>query len=455
MDFQTYALVKNKALTDLPNVVEDWLEENVDPETGYVLDSTLALADAAAPAKTVGDAIAAQSDRIDAQSEQISALTVDKTPVNLIDINSDLTKHYYLWQNGSLVSSGSSHYFVSQPIAVKQGDVIRRNVTSSSGIQFGAYVNSDGTPNSPATISTKDGEYTVARDGYISVNFPAARLQDAMVTINTAIPEEYVPYFPPETLFSNSIHLNDTQLEDARTRGSILNSKLIAYNGDSICESRVEQGTASNGGAYAKLIADYVGGTYENRAVSGGILASAVPSGSNPARFVVSDVTNMSNSADLICFEGGYNDYARNVPLGTVTEESDLTGTLDTTTICGALESIFRQAIVKWTGKPICFVIVHKVQNSYYTANTAGYTFKDVHDKIVDICNKYSIPYYDACLHSGLNGHDSTLSTAYLNSNDTGNADGTHPNEAGYRRYYVPQLIDLFESIFPVLSADS
>ena len=133
-----------------------------------------------------------------------------------------------------------------------------------------------------------------------------------------------------------------------------------------------------------------------------------------------------------------------------MTPESDLTGTLDTTTICGALESIFRQAIVRWLGKPICFVIVHKVQNSWYTTNTAGYTFKDAHDAMVSICNKYAIPYYDAALHSGLNGHNSAQSAEYLTSNDTGTGDGTHPNAAGYKRYYVPQLISLFESIMPV-----
>ena len=33
----------------------EWLEENVDPETGYVLDSSLTVDNAAANAKAVGD----------------------------------------------------------------------------------------------------------------------------------------------------------------------------------------------------------------------------------------------------------------------------------------------------------------------------------------------------------------------------------------------------------------
>lgn len=239
---------------------------------------------------------------------------------------------------------------------------------------------------------------------------------------------------------------------------SRLFGKFITYNGDSICEGRY-YGTTSNGGAYANIISRLTGSRAENRAISGGILASAVPSGTTPQRLIVNDITNMSDDADLVCLEGGYNDYARDVPLGEITPEKEITAesaiaTLDTTTICGALESIFRQARLKWLGKPIVFVIVHKVQNSYYTNNTAStpYTFKDVHDKIVQICNKYAIPYYDACLYSGLNGHDVNQSNAYLTSNYTGNGDGTHPNEAGYRRYYVPQLIELFESVMPRLA---
>ena len=401
-----------------------------------------------ADAKKTGEAIS--SLQLD-----VSTIAQRQISINRFNIDDDLTKHYKLWQGGSLYDTGNSHYFVTQPIAVKNGDVVRRNVTTASDIQFGAYVKPDGTPQYPATISTKEGEWTATRDGYISVNFPSARLQNAIVTINAEIPETYIPYYN-RLVLSDDVYLNEAQFNDLRSRGTVLNEKLIVYNGDSICESRINQGTSSNGGAYAKIIADTVGGTYENRAISGGILASAVPSGSNPSRFVVSDVANMSDNADLICFEGGYNDYARNVPLGEMTAESDLTGTLDTTTICGAVESIFRQAIVKWVGKPICFVIVHKVQNSYYTQNSAvvPYTFKDVHDSIVSICNKYAIPFYDACLESGLNGHNSTQSNAFLTSNSTGDADGTHPNEAGYRRYYVPQLIALFESIMPRLQEE-
>ena len=403
-------------------------------------DVSLSMRGKSADAKVVGDFIT-----------EVEKITEKHASVNRFDIDDPLTKHYKLWQNGTLANSGSSHYFVTCPIAVTEGDVVRRNATDTS-IQFGAYVNTDGVPgDAPRTISTKQNIWTATRSGYISINFSARSLQNAMVTINEDMPEEFVPYYNYVS-FGDGIHLGDTQIEDVRSYGSPISGKLIAYNGDSICESRINQETADNGGAYAKIIADIMHGTYANRAISGGILASAPgDGGSTPNRCVVSDVANMTDDADLICFEGGINDYWRDVPLGDYSE-SDYSGTLDTTTVCGALESIFRQATTKWVGKPIVFVIVHKIKSTVYAVNSAGYTFAQEREKMIGICNKYAIPYYDAFTESGLNAYNDIQNTNFLTSNSTGNPDGCHPNEAAYRRYYVPQLIALFESVMPRLA---
>ena len=100
--------------------------------------------------------------------------------------------------------------------------------------------------------------------------------------------------------------------------------------------------------------------------------------------------------------------------------------------------------------KPICFVIVHKIQSTAYSKNSSGNTFEDYRNAMIGICEKYSIPYYDAFSESGLNGWNTAQNNAYLTSNTSNSADGTHPNEDGYKRYYVPQLIQLFERIMPI-----
>lgn len=227
---------------------------------------------------------------------------------------------------------------------------------------------------------------------------------------------------------------------------SILANKKIAYNGDSICATVLNNNTnRMNGGGYAKVISDITGCEFWNTAVDGSILRQKEGSGTN-YHSVSDSIVDMPTDADIYCFEGGINDYWTNAVLGTYSA-TDYTTELDKTTVCGALEYIFRYCINNFIGKAICFVIVHKVGNTSFNANSQGNTFKDYHDSFVGLCEKYGIPYYDAWIHSSLNGWNATQSNTYLTANPEGTGDGTHPNRAGYERYYASQLIKLFESI--------
>jgi lysophospholipase L1-like esterase len=232
---------------------------------------------------------------------------------------------------------------------------------------------------------------------------------------------------------------------DGKDSASPLLGKKIVYDGDSICESRTGS-TANNGGGYAKIIADVVGGTYENMAVSGAALTSTPAD--ETYHSVVDSLEALPADGDLYCFEGGYNDFCRNVEIGTC-DDADYTGSVDTNTICGAMEEIFRHCLSVLIGKPVCFVISHKCSNTQ-SANSTGKTFKEYRDAMVQVCEKYSIPYYDAFTKSGLNGWNKTQSDTYMTANANGTGDGCHPNKEGYKRYYVPQLIALFESMMPV-----
>ena len=283
---------------------------------------------------------------------------------------------------------------------------------------------------------------------YFRVSCAISVIDSYMIVEGTELPEDYSPYGAMN--LNENFVLNETQKAQVEqiAGGSTLEGKLIAYNGDSIAESRLATGNTYNGGAYAKMIADLTGGTYQNIAHGGGILASAPGDGGSMPHSVVNTIASMPNNADLICLEGGINDYWRKVPLGDYSE-SDYSSTPDTTTICGALEKIFRDATQKWVGKPICFVIVHKIKSTVYVANSAGYTFAQAREKMIGICNKYAIPYYDAFAESGLNAYNDIQNTTFLTSNSSGTADGCHPNAAGYEKYYVPQLIALFNKIMP------
>lgn len=290
---------------------------------------------------------------------------------------------------------------------------------------------------------------TVYRDDikYVRINVTNSQLESTMFVEDENYPDEFYEF--GKNYLNKEVNLQDYHIKQIKLSpiNSALRDKKIVYNGDSICESRTDTSKLSyNGGAYPKIIADLTGSHYENRAIGGGILASSAPGTTQPARRVSIDIVNMSADADLVCFEGGINDYWKSVPLGDFSE-SDFTSEVDTTTLSGALESIFRQAINKWVGKPICFIITHKMTSSAYKINNAGYTFVEARERMIKICEKYSIPYFDAFTKSGLNAYMSVHNSTYLIANNNGTPDGCHPNEEGYRKYYVPQLIKFFESL--------
>ena len=223
----------------------------------------------------------------------------------------------------------------------------------------------------------------------------------------------------------------------------VLNGLKICYDGDSLTQSRLS-GTAANGGAYAKLIADKVGGTYENQAVGGGTITSQEAVGGT-RHSVYDNLGNLPTDADIYVFSGGINDYWQSQNLGEVT--TGYTDTIDPGTVCGALEGIFRYAIDNFLGKPILFVITHKVSQTHLNPNSKGYTFQDVVDKIIAICKKYSIPYYNAFDESGVNGGISSQNLEFMTAGSSGSPDGCHINEKGYGKYYVPQIIAKLESM--------
>lgn len=290
------------------------------------------------------------------------------------------------------------------------------------------------------------GAYTAARVGTYAVDNQSV----------TGLPEKmsqrygWLTCYVPNNLYIlvESNNTKTTWIKEANTAWKLYYPEYkcaglkIVYTGDSIAESRTE-GYGDNGGGYPAIIAALTNGTYQNNAHSGATIAV-----SSAEYNIITLCSALDNDADIICLEGGINDYWLSVPMGTFSE-SDFTGTVDTTTYCGALESLLRTAIDKWVGKPIIFLIPHKITTTAWTQNNAGYTYKDMREKTIQILNKYSIPYLDLWAEGGLNGYISSLNNAYLNGGSNTHPDGCHPDYEGYRRYYVPRLLEMFNKVTP------
>ena len=110
--------------------------------------------------------------------------------------------------------------------------------------------------------------------------------------------------------------------------------------------------------------------------------------------------------------------------MGTITDGYDKS--FVDTTYCGAFESMCKQTIERFAGKKIGFVIVHKMSPTYTTS---------YYDITIEMLKKWGIPYVD--LHSDCPPLNYIPS---LRAKYTYQSDGWHPNEEGYRKYYVDKI---------------
>ena len=221
-----------------------------------------------------------------------------------------------------------------------------------------------------------------------------------------------------------------------------IKGKTVVFFGDSICEG------AGDTGGYAKPIMEITGCISNNQGKSGATISNA----GNSTYKIVNMVKEFSGTADMIVVEGGTNDCNQGVVLGEITE--GYIAELDETTFCGALESTIQTLLTNYPQAQIFGVFTHRDVTDAYT-NANGVTKKAFRDKAVAIYEKYAIPYYDAFGNSG-------LITAYTTATGTPaffkvradmytyNGDKCHPNEDGYAKFYVPQIIDLLERHCPI-----
>ena len=303
-------------------------------------------------------------------------------------------------------------YGVTHPIYVKRGCTYKMPFADSMGENATViYTDMNGAFVSSAT-GKRDGEYIVftpLKSGYVAFNLGNASgtKESFMVCIADEYPEEYVPFINPFIAYADNPLLN----------------KTISFNGDSICAG------AGFEGGYGKIIAKNNNMAYENVAVGGGTITAETYVGETKRHWVCRTVENMNADADYAIFEGGVNDAALNIPLGALS--AGYSDELDETTYIGAFESMLKQAVIRFAGKKIGYIAVHKMISTYdsrYKENSYYYAAKEC-------CEKWGVPFLDLNTQT-----PRFISFATLANSFTHNGDGWHPNEAGYMAYYVPKI---------------
>jgi lysophospholipase L1-like esterase len=163
-------------------------------------------------------------------------------------------------------------------------------------------------------------------------------------------------------------------------------NKMIAMLGDSI----------TNQGKFVTVLKNKLEiGTFQNCGVSGTTVAQM---GADD-RIAAMDV-----NADVVMFMGGTNDYAQNVPLGTIADST-------TATFYGRLNILAQKLLTKYPAKLMMWCTTpYGMQidggGNAYLANTLGLTTKDYGNCIKEVAGLYGIPVCDIYGNSGWNKYN-------------------------------------------------
>lgn len=381
--------------------------------SSVTIDTTLTIAGAAADAKAVGD--------------KFNSIFTEKATDNLFDKDAAITGSYINPYTGEIVEySGVFHEFIEFEAGtytfIGQHGTFGGNAYAvaifDEDQKFVSYAEVTHTEidsmNSIVTVTLSSQAASIGK--YFGVNGTSDILNTLMVVKGTQYPTEYIEYGTYKTI--EGLQISKSQIIDLDDDANPLKGKIISLNGDSIAS-----GVGYQGG-YGKIIAEDNGMTYENIAVGGGTVAYV----SANVHCISRTIGNMRADADYVILDGGGNDADSGVALGTLSNGYD--ATLDDTTFAGAFESMLKSAIARFPNKKIGYVFIHKcaylfdsrVANSYYDIAKAA-------------CEKWGIPYCDLNTQTPPLNFISDLKTAY-----TANGDGYHPNEQGYRLFYVPKI---------------
>lgn len=167
-------------------------------------------------------------------------------------------------------------------------------------------------------------------------------------------------------------------------------------------------------GLYQTKVANIISQRIINYGIAGSTIAAGA-SGSNP---MCTRYNTIDSTCNLITVFGGTNDFGQSIALGTLT-----TGTYDTSTFYGALQTLIEGLLSTYPNARIVFITPTQ-RSTGKTANGVALLMSDYVTAIKNACANYNIPIVDVFADSGIN---------VLNIN-TFTSDGTHPNDAGHTR---------------------
>lgn len=205
---------------------------------------------------------------------------------------------------------------------------------------------------------------------------------------------------------------------------SFLNGKTIAVFGDSIM-----YGAGSDAKGPADLLAEKYNMTLAKYCVSGatmGVRTDDPQYTIDEAHHIakqVRDAIGAGIAPDVIIFNGGTNDIGGQIPIGTMS--AVYTQPSSESYFADGFETVAYLLTKNFVGVPIVYMRAHNMSSRTYQGQI------DYGELGNSIAEKWGIQTAD--MYKQMNTQLAEYRTAYL-------ADYTHPNEAGYNKYYIPAI---------------
>lgn len=224
-----------------------------------------------------------------------------------------------------------------------------------------------------------------------------------------------------------------TSNNDDITETSSINNEIdftqlsyIAF-GDSITYGYNEKVGNAYENNYPNLVKRTLG---LNNVYNYGIPSATLGTNNYGVSCISDNIISFNEEYDIISVMGGINDYTKNVPLGTINDNTN-------STIYGALNVICKTLISKYKNSFIFLITPYKCVTdlgTYKENNQLGYNLVDVTNAIIEVGNKYDLPVLDL-----FNLGQFELEMYNLN------CDGIHPSEQFYINYTAPQIIQFIK----------
>lgn len=291
--------------------------------------------------------------------------------------------------------------------------------------------------------AAREQSFTAEQDGFAIITVYAADYTNNLAKVfdTTTDTNEYPVDGRPvaETLIPNDT-VRDYIANYIINQTDLIKGLKIYNFGDSIAV-----GGGNNNIGYAQLIASLYNATCNEYAVNGATMSKIT---GQSMSCILNQIDNAAEALpDIILLEGGANDYTQYRVMGDVTGETVFDDAeFDITTYIGALEAALYKLQTKYSGVPIIWVFTHRENTrTEKTDGTVTVNFTTMHDRSLEVCKKWAIPVVDLYNEGGLNTNWAAYRSAFTNNND-----GTHPNEAGYKRFYIRPIVETIKKVLPI-----